>query len=138
MRMLLLAVVCMAVTPRGLLGQTALTEVVERARSAWMEHSARSLVARSDTVRLRIPGVAVAQALRPGQAARLLGKYMEAADETELVLREIRHVGEGHAYAEMARRYVVRGTRDERVETVFFGFRVVNGEWRLREVRVTP
>ena len=118
--------------------QSSLETVVERARAAWFSHQARTLVERSDTVRLRIPGVARSAAVRPRQAARLLTTYFERADESEFVLREIRHVGNDHAYAELLRRYVVRGTADERVETVFFGFRVIEGEWRLREVRVTP
>ncbi len=124
--------------PRMLSAQAPLKDVVERARTAWLGHATQDLVAGSDIVRLRIPGVAVSQALRPGQAARLLARYLADADGEELVLREIRHVAEDHAYAEMARRYTVRGTSDERVEMLFFGFRIVGGEWRLREVRVAP
>ena len=43
-----------------------------------------------------------------------------------------------HAYAEMVRVYAVLGTSDERVETVFLGFRRVDGDWGVREIRVTP
>jgi len=118
--------------------QTPLEQVVERARDAWLAHAARALVEYSDTVRLRIPGVAVSAAVRPGQAARLLARYFETTEEAGFELRGIRHVGADHAYAELLRRFVVRGTDDEREETVFFGFRVIGGEWRLREVRITP
>lgn len=118
--------------------QTTLEEVVERARGAWLAHAARALVERSDTVRLRIPGVAVSAAVRPRQAARLLARYFESTEEAGFELQGIRHVGADHAYAELLRRFVVRGTDDEHEETVFFGFRVIDGEWRLREVRVTP
>ena len=118
--------------------QEGLERAVERAREAWLAHDANQLVAGSDTVRLRIPGVAANYAMRPGQAARLLGQYLEASEDDSFTLREIRPVGTGHAYAEFERRHTVRGTDDRRAETVFFGFRHVDGVWRLREVRVAP
>jgi hypothetical protein len=116
----------------------SLDAAVERARLAWLAHDVRALVASSDTMRLRVPGVAVNHSMRPGQAARLLEQYLEASEEQGLELREIRPVGEGHAYAELERRFAVRGTDDRRAETVFFGFRQVEGRWRLREVRIAP
>lgn len=118
--------------------EPGLAQAVEAARRAWLAHDVRALVAGSDTVRLRIPGVAVNHALRPAQAARLLQQYLEAAEEEAFSLTEIRSVGEGHAYAELERRHVIRGTDDRRAETVFFGFRRLDGRWRLREVRVAP
>jgi hypothetical protein len=120
------------------LAQASLESVVERARLAWTNHDARDLVARSDTVRLRIPGVGVGAAVRAGQAARLLSDYLSDSEEVELALRELRNLDADHAYAEFARRFTVQGTTDLRVEAVFFGFLRQGGEWRLREVRVTP
>jgi hypothetical protein len=32
----------------------------------------------------------------------------------------------------------VRGTEEERGETAFLGFRLLGGQWQLREVRITP
>lgn len=116
----------------------ALAEAVERARSALAAHAVGSVVATSDTVRLQIPGVTVATALRPAQAAQLLSRYLKDAEERALELVQVRQHAADHAYAELIRRYVVRGTRDELRERVFLGFRMVGGEWRLREVRVTP
>jgi hypothetical protein len=113
-----------------------LDRAVAAAREAWMTHDLASLVASSDTVRLDIPGVAVSASLRPGQAQRLLSQYLEPAREVALELAELRRMADDHAYAEMARRFVVRGTSEEQVETVFLGFRRVDGVWRLREVRV--
>jgi len=115
-----------------------LETVVERARAAWLAHDVRSLVAHSDTIRLRLPGVAASAATRPGQAARLLEEYLSAATEEEFTLRQLRYVQADHAYAELGRRYAVRGTADVREEMVFLGFRQVNGQWRLREVRIAP
>jgi hypothetical protein len=123
---------------RPALAQADLGAVVERARLAWVSHDTRQLVERSDTIRLRIPGVAVGAAVRASQAARLLSDYLTNAEEVELSLRELRHVDDNHAYAEFDRRFVVRGTTDLRVETVFFGFLRLAGAWRLREVRITP
>jgi hypothetical protein len=124
--------------PAAAAQQDSLAVVVRQARDAWMVHDVRALVARSDTVRLRLPGVAASAATRPGQAARLLEEYLSAAEERDLTLREVRYVQGDHAYAEFTRRFAVRGTADAREETVFLGFRRTAGEWRLREVRIAP
>lgn len=118
--------------------QGTLESVVERAREAWAKHDARGLLAGSDTVQLRIPGVAVGAAVRAGQAARLLSDYLGDAEEVELALRELRYLDDDHAYAELERRFTVRGTTDLRREAVFLGFLRQGGTWRLREVRVAP
>src|SRR5512134_2830147 len=95
--------------------------VVEEARRAWLGQKARDLVAHSDTVRLRLPGVAASASTRPAQAARLLEEYLSAATEREMSLRELRYVQPDHAYAQFSRRFAVRGTDDLREETVFLG-----------------
>jgi hypothetical protein len=115
-----------------------LDTVIARARSAWLAHDTRALMAASDTVRLRIPGVAASAAARAGQAARLLSEHFDAATELAFELRELRYVDTDHAYAEFIRRYAVRGTTAALQETVFLGFRQVEGRWRLREVRIAP
>ena len=119
-------------------GQGSLEEAVEVARVAWLAHEADELVSRSDTVRLHLPGVAMSASVKPGQASRLINRYFEAADELTFDLREVRRMAADHAYAEIVRVFVIRGTSEERTETVFLGFRVLDGEWRLREVRITP
>lgn len=119
--------------------QGPLEGAVGEAREAWLAHDVERLVARSDTLRLQLPGIEVsAPAVRPRQGARLLARYLDPAEELSFSQRELRRLAPDHAYAEMVRVYVVRGTAEERVETVYLGFRVVGGEWRLREVRVTP
>ncbi len=122
----------------GLSAQDALDEAVERARGAWFSHDVEALLATSDTVRLNVPGTASSPAMRPGQATVLLEKYLKAAEELGLELVRIRRLADDHAYAELARAYVVKGTSEERQERVLFGFRQLQGIWRLREVRVTP
>ncbi len=124
--------------PLPLAAQSELISAVEDARAAWLEHDLTRLVVGSDTVRLHIPGVGRAPVVHPSQAARVLHGYLKTASEISLVLGGIREVSQDHAYAQLQRRYVVEGTSDERVETVFFGFRLVEDIWRLREVRITP
>ena len=122
----------------GPLGQEGLAEAAERARAAWLRHDLAALFAASDTVRLQLPGVPRSAALEPGQAARLLGRYVGAAREVTLEVVALRRAADDHGYAETERRFVIEGTADERLETVFLGFRFVGGEWRVREVRVVP
>lgn len=124
--------------PEGAVGQTSLDDVVRRAADAWGQHRTRDLVVGSDTVRLNIPGVAASAAVRPGQATRVLDDYLADAEELAFELVGIRYVAADHAYAEFARRFRVRGTDDGREQTVFLGYRLLGGEWRLREVRVAP
>jgi hypothetical protein len=124
--------------PAALTAQGTLEAAVAGAAEAWMQHRVRDLVEGSDTVRLRIPGLAASSAVRPGQAVRLLEEYLKEAEELGFSLRGIRHVAADHAYAEFGRRFQVRGTSDLREETVFLGYRQLSGAWRLREVRIAP
>ncbi len=122
--------------PSALEGQESLAGTAERVRRMWVAHDMAGLVASSDTVRVQLPGVARSASLSPAQAARVLLRYVEGAEEVSFDLQAVRSAGPDHGYLEARRRYVVGGTKDERVETVFLGFRVLRGEWRLREVRV--
>ncbi len=115
-----------------------LDEAVDTARVEWLGHRMDDLVSRSDTVRLSLPGIAPSASLQPGQAARLLSQYLKPSHERGFELLELRRLAPDHAYAEMVRTYVVKGTDEERQETVFLGFRLLEGAWRLREVRATP
>ncbi|UCG88250.1 MAG: hypothetical protein JSW71_06805 [Gemmatimonadota bacterium] len=112
-------------------------QAVESAQQSWLSHDMGALVSGSDTIRLRIPGIAPSASLRPGQAARLLDQYVEPAQELSFDLSGTRELSEDHVYAEMIRVYVVKGTDEQREEIVLLGFRVVGGRWSLREVRVT-
>ena len=131
----------MAALPLGAAAAAAQDELdnaIEKARFAWLEHDIPRMLRGSDTVRLHLPGVAQAYSVRPAQASRILSGFLRLASELSLTLRDIRKMGEGHAYAELERRYVVRGTAEERIETVYIGFRRVGGVWTLREIRVAP
>ncbi len=124
--------------PSSLGAQATLEEAAGRAREQWLAHDVAGLVSGSDTIRLQLPGVAFFAALAPGQAARLLDRYLEAAREIGFELRGVRAAGADQGYAEGRRRYVVRGTSEEREEMVYVEFRLVGGTWRLREVRIVP
>jgi hypothetical protein len=130
----MLGVACVAT----LEAQEGLDRAVSRAREAWMGHDVGALLSTSDTVRLDIPGTVTSAAMKPGQAGRVLERYIRGADERGFDLVRVRRLEPSHAYAELARVYVVKGTDEERREQVFFGFRLLEGVWRLREVRVTP
>ena len=113
-------------------------QAVERARHSWLNHDMDALVLGCDTVRLRIPGIAPSASLKPGQAARLLDQYLKPTEEVAFRVSSYRELSDDHVYAEMVRVYVVKGTDEQREETVLLGFRVIGDRWSLREVRVTP
>ncbi|UCD23490.1 MAG: hypothetical protein JSW51_10630 [Gemmatimonadota bacterium] len=132
----LFAVLCSL--PASLKAQEDLGQAIEMAQQSWLSHNMSALVAGSDTVRLRIPGIAPSASLRPGQASRLLEQYVKSAEEISCERTGLRELSDDHVYAEVQRVYVVQGTDQQRTETILFGFRRIDGMWRLREVRVTP
>ena len=116
----------------------SLEGAAEAARTAWLAHDPAGLV-QSDSVTLRLTGVPSGPVPIPaGQAIRLLAQYLGPAREVAFDLRSVRAAGPDQGYAEARRRYVVRGTTDEIMETVFLGFRFSGGQWRLRDIRVSP
>jgi hypothetical protein len=125
-------------SPAALAGQGTLEEAAGRARELWLAHDVAGLVAGSDTVRLQLPGVPYLSALAPGQAARLLDRYLESSREIALELQGVRSAGPDQGYAEGHRRYAVQGTSEEREEVLYLEFRLAGGKWRLREVRIVP
>ena len=133
-----LAAVLMLLAAEVVAAQSPLQQAVELARLAWLQHDFRGLVESSDTVRLQFPEGGRAPSVRPAHAARVLEEYLVSANEIAFELRSIREASDDHAYAQLVRRYVVQRTSDERVETVFLGFRRVEGRWLLREIRITP
>lgn len=111
---------------------------VEVARLAWLNHDIDGLLRLSDTIRLHLPDGSPSLAIRPHHAERVLERYLKDARELEMALRSIRSVSPDHRYAELIRRFVVPGTVDERIQTVFFGLRRGQAGWAIREVRITP
>jgi hypothetical protein len=122
----------------GFCQEGPLAAAVQEAQNAWLQHDVESLVSSSDTVRLHIPDLPPSASLRPGQASRLLDRYLSPTEEVSFELSNVRELAEDHAYAEVQRVFVIKGTVEQREETVFLGFRRIQGIWSLREVRVTP
>ncbi len=118
-----------------LAGQSSLGEAADQARRAWLAHDAAALVAHSPSLVLQIPGADPSSPLGRAQAAELLRRYFRPALERGTEIRAVREVEPGRGFVELERRYVVTGTRDERRETVFLGFRLVLGRWVLSELR---
>ncbi len=118
--------------------QGTLPEAVEAARRAWLGHDAQALVSHSPNIELRIPGADPSSPLGRAQAAELLRRYLRPVEERSLEVRVMREVEAGKGFVELDRRFVVTGTSDVRRETVFLGFRRLEGRWVLTELRSAP
>ncbi len=127
-----------ALTPGGMRQDETLGATAQAARRAWLEHDVAALVARSSGVILQLPGADPSAPVGRAQAGELLHRYLGAAEELSIRVVTVREVERGKGFVELDRRYVVRGTADERRETVFLGFRLVAGGWVLSEVRSVP
>jgi hypothetical protein len=119
-------------------GQATLPDAAERAKRAWSEHDAKALVGQSSNIVLQIPGADPSSPLGRSQAIELLRRYLRPAEERGLDVTAIREVERGKGFVELTRRYVVSGTDELRRETLYLGYRLVEREWRLAEVRSAP
>lgn len=115
--------------------QGSLAGTADQAAAAWLAHDAAALVGRSSALVLQIPGADPSAALGRAQAIELLRRHFQSAAERRVNVAATREVEAGRGVVELDRHYVVRGTSDERRETVFLGFRLVQGQWILSEVR---
>jgi len=122
----------------GLALQGSLSDAAERAKRAIMAHDAQALVGQSSNVVLQIPGADPSSPLGKAQAIELLRRYLRPAEERGLDVTAIRVVERGKGFIEITRRYVVSGTTELRHETLYLGYRLVDGEWRLAELRSAP
>jgi len=118
--------------------QGSLSDAAERAKAAITAHDAQALVGQSSSVVLQIPGADPSSPLGRAQAIELLRRYLRPAEERGLDVTAIREVERGKGFIEIARRYVVSGTTELRHETLYLGFRLIDGEWRLAELRSAP
>ena len=122
----------------GLAVQGSLSDAAARAKQAIMAHDAPALVGQSSTVVLQIPGADPSSPLGKAQAIELLRRYLRNAEERGLDVTAIREVERGKGFVEITRRYVVSGTTELRRETLYLGYRFMDGEWRLAELRSAP
>jgi hypothetical protein len=118
--------------------QGTLSAAAERAKQALSAHDAQALVGQSSNVVLQIPGADPSSPLGRPQAVELLRRYLRPAEERGLDVTAIREVEPGKGFIELTRRYVVSGTTEMRHETLYLGYRLLDGEWRLVELRSAP
>ena len=137
MRILWLVVLGMLATARAD-AQSTLSDAAARAKQALSAHDAQALVGQSSNVVLQIPGADPSSPLGRSQAIELLRRYLRPAEERGLDVTAIREVERGKGFIELTRRYVVSGTTELRHETLYLGYRLFDGEWRLVEVRSAP
>ena len=121
-----------------LTGQGRLEGAAQRARDAWLTHDPRALLSGSPGVILQIPGADPSSAIGRDQAGELLARYFRTAVERSVEISVAREIQEGRGYVEMARRYSVAGTAEERMETVFLGLRWWGERWVVVELRAAP
>ena len=116
-------------------GQGGLDQAAARARSAWLAHDPRALLAGSPGVTLEIPGADPSSAIGRDQASELLGRYLRTSEEHAVDVRVAREMAEGRGYVELERRFTVAGTAEERHETVFLGLLRRGDQWVVVELR---
>jgi hypothetical protein len=118
--------------------QATLSDAASRAKAAWSAHDAQAVVGQSSSLNLQIPGADPSSPLDRPQAIELLRRYFRPAEERGLDVTAIRVVEPGKGFVELTRRYVVAGTTELRRETLFLGYRLLDREWRLVELRSAP
>ena len=133
-----LAVCCLSLPVARAGAQATLPDAAEQAKRAWAAHDARALVGQSSSLVLQIPGADPSSPLGRSQAIELLQRYLRPAEERGLDVTALREVEAGKGFVELTRRYVVAGTTELRRETLFLGYRLVDRQWRLAELRSAP
>ena len=118
------------------LAQNPHQAAIDRLRQAWAEQDAAGVVAGATRVVLQLPGQAATAPLSSEQAARALDRLFADATERGLDVDAIRTLGAETVYAEMRRRFRVRGSEEEVVQRVFVAFRLEGGRWRPVEWRI--
>ena len=137
MRWLAALTLMLLVTQRAL-AQGTLPDAAERAKRAWSAHDAEALVGQGSNLILQIPGADASSPLGRAQAIELLRRHFRLAEERGLDVTTIREVEAGKGFVELTRRYVVAGTSELRRETLYLGYRLLDREWRLVELRSAP
>jgi hypothetical protein len=109
---------------------------IDRLRQSWSRQDAAGVVAGATRVVVQLPGEAATAPLSAEQAARALDRLFADATEVGLEVDAVRTLGNETVYAEMRRRFRVRGSDGEVVQRLFAAFRLDDGRWRLVELRI--
>ena len=107
-----------------------------RLRESWSRQDAAGVVAGATRVVVQLPGEAATAPLSAEQAARAIDRVFRDATELGLEVDAVRTLGNETVYAEMRRRFRVRGSDGEVVQRVFAAFRLEDDHWRLVELRI--
>lgn len=109
---------------------------IARLRESWSRQDAAGIVAGATRVVIQLPGEAATAPLGAEQAARALARLFRDATEVGLEVDAVRTLGTETVYAEMRRRFRVRGSDRTAVQRVFAAFRFEGEQWRLIELRI--
>jgi hypothetical protein len=109
---------------------------IARLLESWSRQDATGIVAGATRVVVQLPGEAATAPLSAEQAARALDRLFRDATEVGLDVDAVRTIGSETVYAEMRRRFRVRGSDGTVVQRVFAAFRLEGGQWRLAELRI--
>jgi ketosteroid isomerase-like protein len=112
------------------------TAAIDRLRGSWSRQDASGIVAGATRVVVQLPGEAATAPLASEQAARALGRLFVDATELALEVDTVNRLGNETVYAEMRRRFRVRGSDGTVEQRVFVAFRLEDGRWRLVELRI--
>lgn len=109
---------------------------IDRLRASWSRQDAAGILAGTARVVVQLPGEAATAPLGSEQAARALARLFVDATEIALEVDAVRPLGNETVYAEMRRRFRVRGSEGTVEQRVFAAFRADSGRWRLVELRI--
>jgi hypothetical protein len=120
----------------GLLLTQDVEPTIDRLRASWMRQDAAGVLARAPRVVVQLPGEAATAPLGAEQASRALARLFVDATEVALEVKTVRRVSSETVYADMTRRFRVRGSEGAVEQQVFAAFRLEEGRWRLTELRI--
>ncbi len=112
------------------------TTAIDRLRGSWSRQDASGIVAGATRVVVQLPGEAATAPLASEQAARALARLFVDATELGLEVDTVKSLGNESVYAEMRRRFRVRGSDGTVEQRVFAAFRLEEGRWRVVELRI--
>jgi hypothetical protein len=112
------------------------TQTIDRVRASWLRQDAVGVLEGATRVVVQLPGEAATAPLGAEQASRALARLFVDATEDGLEVKTVRRVSGETVYAEMNRRFRVRGSEGTVEQQVFAAFRLEDGRWRLAELRI--
>lgn len=120
----------------GILLFQDVTQTIDRLRASWQRQDASGVLEGAARVVVQLPREAATAPLVAEQASRALARLFVDATEVALEVKAVRRVSGETVYAEMMRRFRVRGSEGTVEQQVFAAFRLEDGRWRLTELRI--